>query len=158
MERKSIRTSLLMLYSLPSAQRIFTKLMKIAIALMRKLCIRITIYLHNILLIRVTLKEFLMAQDILIYLLHLSQPSTSIRTLSKLIDRLASTAAAILPAQLQHRPLQQQIHGRLSKNSLEEKVTLSDQEKRELNWCIPNLNPNNEKFLITSPSQVSSDA
>ena len=99
-----------------------------------------------------------MAQNILIYLLHLSQPSTSIRTLSKLIDRLASTAAAILPAQLQHRPLQQQIHGRLSKNSLEEKVTLSDQEKRELNWCIPNLNPNNEKFLITSPSQVSSDA
>ena len=68
----------------------------------------------------------------------LSQPSTSFRTL---IDRLASTPVAIVPAPLQRRVLQHnQIQEMLSKNYLQEKVTLSDQAKRELNWWIQNLN------------------
>ena len=72
----------------------------------------------------------------------LSQPLTSIRTLSKLIGRLTSTAAVILPAPLQHKPLQHdQIHGTLPKSSLEEKVTPSGQARRELDWWIQNLNP-----------------
>ena len=56
----------------------------------------------------------------------LSLKLTSIRALSKLSGRLASKATAILPATLQYKALQHnQIQGMLSKNSLEDKLTLS---------------------------------
>ena len=60
----------------------------------------------------------------------LSQQLVLVRTLKKLLCRLASSALAILPASPQYRKLQHQkiqvIH---SKNSLEEKITLSEQAK-----------------------------
>ena len=61
----------------------------------------------------------------------LSQTLTSVTTL---IDRLACTVVAILPGPLQQTAFQRnQPQGMLSKNSLKEKVTLSDQEKKEIN-------------------------
>ena len=91
----------------------------------------------------------------------LSETLTSIRTLSKLINRLGSTAVAILPALLQYRALKHnQIQGILPKNFLEEKVTLLYQVKRKLNWWIQNLNLYNGKSLITPLARIiiSSDA
>ena len=73
----------------------------------------------------------------------LRAPLTAIRTLSKLINRLASTALENLLASLQYRALQHdQIQGMLSKYSLEEKVTLLEQMKY------------NGKSLITPPAQI----
>ena len=64
----------------------------------------------------------------------MSQSLTSNRTQSKLIGILASTAVAILSAPLHYRALQRNlIKVILSFNSSEEKVTLSDQAKRDLN-------------------------
>lgn len=61
----------------------------------------------------------------------LSQTLASVTTL---IDRLACTVVAILPGPLQQTAFQRnQPQGMLSKNSLKEKVTLSDQEKKEIN-------------------------
>ena len=61
----------------------------------------------------------------------LNQTLTSVTTL---IDRLACTVVAILPEPLQQTAFQRnQPQGMLSKNSLKEKVILSDQEKREIN-------------------------
>ena len=57
-------------FGLPSAPRIFTKLMKILISLVTKLCSKIIIYVVNILLMGVTLKELSVVQDTLIYLLQ----------------------------------------------------------------------------------------
>ena len=47
-----------------------------------------------------------------------------------------------------------------SKNSSEEKITLSEQAKGAFNWQIQNLNLYNAKSLITPPAQliISSDA
>lgn len=47
-----------------------------------------------------------------------------------------------------------------SKNSLEEKVTLSEQAKGAFNWQLRNLNMHNLKSLITPPAQliISSDS
>ena len=73
----------------------------------------------------------------------LRAPLSAIRTLSKLINRLASTALENLLVSLQYRALQHdQIQGMLSKYSLEEKVTLLEQMKY------------NGKSLITPPAQI----
>ena len=44
--------------------------MKIPISILRKLCIRVIIYLDDLLLMGTSLKELLIARDTLIYLLH----------------------------------------------------------------------------------------
>ena len=69
MVRQPIRISLSML-GLRPAPRIFTKLLKVPIALLRRVNIRIIIYLDDMLLMGRTLPEILMARDTLIFLLQ----------------------------------------------------------------------------------------
>ena len=57
-------------FGLSSAPRIFTKLMNMPISVLKKLCIRIMIYLDDMLLKGATLKELITAPDTLICLLQ----------------------------------------------------------------------------------------
>ena len=57
-------------FGLGPAPRIFTKLLKVPIALLRRVNIRIIIYLDDMLLMGRTLPEILMARDTLIFLLQ----------------------------------------------------------------------------------------
>ena len=60
-------------FGLGPAPRIFSKLLKVPITLMRRLNIHLVIYLDDILLMGRTLEEILMSRDTLIFLLqHLS--------------------------------------------------------------------------------------
>ena len=55
-------------FGLGPAPRFFTKLIKIPIAIMRKLNVRLIVYLDDILLMASTVEEILMARDTLIFL------------------------------------------------------------------------------------------
>ena len=57
-------------FGLGPAPRIFSKLLKVPIALLRRLNIRLVIYLDDILLMGRTLEEILMSRDTLIFLLQ----------------------------------------------------------------------------------------
>ena len=57
-------------FGLGPAQRYFTKLFNVWIALLRRVNIRIIIYLDDMLLMGRTLPEIIMARDILIFLLQ----------------------------------------------------------------------------------------
>ena len=95
-------------FGLGSAPRIFTKLMKIPIALMRRLNVRLKIYLDDMLLMGSSLEEIMMARDTLIFiLLHLGfvinfqksilTPSHQIQFLGVEIDSITMTIS--LPLQ-----------------------------------------------------------
>jgi len=58
-------------FGLAPAHRIFTKIMKVPIALMRKLMIRLIIYLDDILIMAPSKKEAILARDTLIYVLQM---------------------------------------------------------------------------------------
>ena len=57
-------------FGLAPAPKVFTKLLKIPIALLRRINIRIIVYLDDILLMGRTLQEIMTARDILIFLLQ----------------------------------------------------------------------------------------
>ena len=85
----------------------------------------------------------------------------SIRDVTKILGRLTSAAVAVLPAPLQYRYLQRNQITELSQTgSFEEKITLSNLAKGELDWWIQNIALSNGKSLITlNPDLViSSDA
>ena len=70
--RGNLYEFLCLCFGLGPAPRIFTKLMKIPIALMRRLNVRLIIYLDDMLLMGSSLEEIMMARDTLIFiLLHL---------------------------------------------------------------------------------------
>ena len=91
----------------------------------------------------------------------LENGKVTVRKLSKLIGRLSSTAIAVLPAPLHYRHLHhQQIQKLISHNSIEEKVEISVEARKELLWWKENLTLCNGRSLISSPRQIiiSSDA
>ena len=57
-------------FGLGPAPRVFTKLLKIAISLLRKINIRVIIYLGDMLILSHTIREALMSPDTVIYLLQ----------------------------------------------------------------------------------------
>ena len=57
-------------FGLGPAPKVFTKLLKVPIAILRRMNIRLIIYLDDILLMGQTLEEILMNRDTLIYLLQ----------------------------------------------------------------------------------------
>ena len=69
MVRQPIRISLPMFWTRASSKN-FDKILKVPVALLRQVNIRITIYLDDMLLIGRTLPEILMARDTLIFLLQ----------------------------------------------------------------------------------------
>ena len=71
------------------APRIFSKLLKVPIALLRRLNIRLVIYLNDILLMGRTLEEILMSRDTLIFLLqHLGFVITLTKSVLKLSQEI----------------------------------------------------------------------
>ena len=57
-------------FGLGPAPRVFTKLLKIPISLMRKINIRVIIYLENMLILSHTVREAYMSREAVIYLLQ----------------------------------------------------------------------------------------
>ena len=57
-------------FGLGPAPRVFTKLLKIPISLLRKINIRVIIYLDDMLILSHTIREAHMSRDTVIYLLH----------------------------------------------------------------------------------------
>ena len=92
-------------FGLAPAPRKFTKL---PISLERKLNIRLIIFLDDILLMAASVEELTLVRDTLIYLLQRLESSVSIRELTQLTVKLASTAIAVLPASLQYQSMQRQ--------------------------------------------------
>ena len=123
--KENIYEFLCLCFGLGQAPRIFTKLFKIPIAVLRRIQIRIIIYLDNMLLMSQTINGLEIARDILIFLLQalgfvinlqksVLGPLQKIEFLGLEIDTmgsdqpsLCSTAQAVLPAMLQIRFLQQ---------------------------------------------------
>ena len=84
-----------------------------------------------------------------------------VREISKLIGRLSSTAAVVLPAPLHYLYHQhQQIHKSICHNFFKETVIISVEARKELFWWKESLTLCNGRSLISSPSQIiiSSDA
>ena len=91
----------------------------------------------------------------------LRKSSVSLRELTQLIGRLASTAIAVLPAPLQYRAMQcQQILELSVAGNYSSEIKLSDEVKTELQWWIQNLHLNNGRSVISYPPQllITSDA
>ena len=59
-----------MSFGLGPAPKIFTKLLKVPVSLLRRLKIRIVIYIDDMLVMAASLKEIIMARDTVIYLLQ----------------------------------------------------------------------------------------
>ena len=68
--REKMYQFLVLCFGLSPAPRIFSKLLKIPIALLRRLNVRLIIYLDDCLLLGATVQETLMARDTLIYVLQ----------------------------------------------------------------------------------------
>ena len=177
-------------FGLGPAPRIFTKLMKVPISLLRRLGIRLVIYLDDLLIVASSKEEMEQARDTVLFLFHhlgltinlkksvltpsqrleflgiivdsltmtfsLSQkkikklillcreaqthPNMTLRDLCSLIGKLRSTAAAVTPAPLQVRYLQQScIAAQTNGRHYEYIITLSQEGKTELRWWIENL-------------------
>ena len=177
-------------FGLGPAPRIFTKLMKVPVAILRRLGIRLVIYLDDILIMGSTQEEVIRARDTMMYLFyHLGltinmkksvlSPSQeleflgvmvnsltmvfslskkkkqklisvcqgayrlrqiTLRSLCSLIGKLWSTAAAVTPAPLQLRYLQQScIKAQAQKLHYEKIISLSSDAILELKWWIQNL-------------------
>jgi hypothetical protein len=178
-------------FGLGPAPRIFTKLMKVPIALLRRLGIRLVIYLDDLLIMGSTIEEVARARDTVMYLFyHLGltinmkksvlspsqeleflgvtinslsmmfylskektqklillcqegckSPTMTLRNLCSLIGKLWSTAAAVTPAPLQLRYLQQCcIKAQARKLHYETMISLSEEGISELRWWVENLN------------------
>ena len=85
----------------------------------------------------------------------LNQSDVSLRQLTQLIDRLSSTAIAILPAPLQYRASQrQQILELAEKQNFHARVVLSEEVRAEIQWWIENLMLSKGKAIISQPPQL----
>ena len=58
-------------FGLESALRIFTKLLKIPISVLRRICIRIVIYLDDMLIMGQMMEEILISTDTVIFLIFI---------------------------------------------------------------------------------------
>ena len=77
--------------------RLFTKLMKVSVAILRKLCIRIIVYLNNFLILGKTLEEAILSRDAVIYLLQnlgsVLHPTQRRKFLVMIIDSVEMTVS-----------------------------------------------------------------
>ena len=156
---KSLRVSLPLFFLLGPAPRIFSKLLKVPIAVLRPLNISLVIYLDDILLTGRILEEILMSRDTLIFLLqHLGFAIN----LKKSVLKLITTNRAFRPKNryLQHGfgtnrgkdgkvnfEQQQQIQSINQACSYQAEIVLNSLSKQELLWWIENLRLNNKRSL-----------
>ena len=189
-------------FGIGPAPRIFTKLMKVPVSILRRLGIRLVIYLDDLLIMGSSQEEVIQARDTIMYLFyHLGltinmkksilspsqeleflgvlvnsltmvfslwwkkrqklisrcqevrqNPKLTLRSLCSLIGKLWSTSAAVTPAPLQLRFLQQScIRAQAQKLHYEKEIELSSNAILELKWWIENLN-----LLDGNPLQIPS--
>ena len=170
-------------FGLGPASRIST-IIKNPIAILRRINIRMIIYLDDMPLMDHSIEEIKMCRDTVIFLLlHLGfvinwkksvltpvqeieflglkinsvnlEISLTELELTRVIGLLTSTIQAILPARLQCRYLQlRQISYLKEKHSYQQKIVLNHQSKTELLWWITNLDLCDGRSLIHPPAQV----
>ena len=99
---KKIYQFICLCFGLGPAPRLFTKLMKVPVSILRRLNIRLVIFLDDILIFGSSMEEILMARDTAIYLLEglgfvinykksVTNPTTTIEYLGILIDSVSMT-------------------------------------------------------------------
>ena len=132
------------LYSAPLA---FTKLMKVPVALLRRLKVRLIIYPDNILMMAPSKEELEIGRDALVFLL---------KHLGFVINVKKSVLCpTVLPARFHYRyQLRQQTDELRTSSSYKKQIVLSPQSRAEIQWWVHNLKLNNEKSLIRKPSQL----
>ncbi|XP_057299487.1 uncharacterized protein LOC130630106 [Hydractinia symbiolongicarpus] len=161
---------LCMCFELGPAPRIFTKLMKIPISILRKINVEVIIYLDDMLLLSQSILEPVQTINFLGVEINsvnmsmnvpqekvkrieekckevLTKPSMVVWELSSLVGKLSSTSPAVIPANLQQKCLIKALQLNKSYNAV---VHLDPQALWEIRWWMNNLTLTQGRSLLKS--------